>query len=73
MLINMCKAYRPVPINILINGTIFCIALYTGTEGIIAGMKTLKVEQGLAVELPPTVTCLIALQIVATIAMITRA
>ena len=53
ILINMCKAYRPVPINILINGTIFCIALYTGTEGIIAGMKTLKVEQGLAVELPP--------------------
>ena len=48
----MCKSYKPVPINILINGTIFCIALYTSTEGIIAGMKTLKVEQGLSVELP---------------------
>ncbi len=49
---NLCKAYRPVPINVLINGTILCIALYTGTEGVIASFKTLKVEQGLAVELP---------------------
>ena len=40
---NMCKAYRPAPINVLINGAILCIAVYTGTEGVIASFKTLKV------------------------------
>lgn len=52
ILVNACKQYRQVPISILINGMIFCTAIYTGTEGIIASIKTLRIEQGLAVELP---------------------
>lgn len=44
--------YRTVPIDILINITIACVAIYTGTEGIIASLKTLSLEAGLSVELP---------------------
>lgn len=46
------KNFKSVPTNILINFTIVCTALYTSTEGAIASLKTLKLEEGLAVELP---------------------
>lgn len=46
------KAYKAVPTSILINFTIICTAIYTSTEGLIASLKTLKLEEGLAVELP---------------------
>lgn len=46
------SAYRGLPIELLVNGTIFCIALYTGTEGFIAGIKTLNISAGMCVELP---------------------
>lgn len=45
-------AYKAIPINVLMNFTIICTAIYTSTEGIIASLKTLKVEAGLAIELP---------------------
>lgn len=46
------KVFKDVPTNILINFTIVCTAIYTSTEGAIASLRTLKVEEGLAVELP---------------------
>lgn len=49
---GMCKVFKGVPTDILINFTIVCTALYTSTEGVIASLRTLKVEEGLAVELP---------------------
>ena len=45
------KNFKSVPTHILINFTIVCTALYTSTEGAIASLKTLKLEEGLAVEL----------------------
>ena len=44
--------YKNIPIDVLINFTIICTAIYTSTEGIIASLKTLKVEAGVAIELP---------------------
>lgn len=52
LLSMIMSVYRGLPIELLVNGTIFCIALYTGTEGFIAGIKTLNISQGLCVELP---------------------
>lgn len=49
---GISSMYKDIPINILMNFTIICTAIYTTTEGIIASLKTLKVEPGLAVELP---------------------
>ena len=49
---SMVAKYRGLPLGMLINGTIFCIALYTSAEGIIAGLKTLNVPAGLCIELP---------------------
>lgn len=49
---GLCKVFKSVPTDILINFTIVCTAIYTGTEGIIASLRTLKVDAGLAVELP---------------------
>lgn len=49
---SLTSVYKTIPINILINFTIICTAIYTSTEGIIASLKTLKVEPGLSVELP---------------------
>lgn len=49
---GICRVFKSVPTDILINFTIVCTALYTGTEGIIASLRTLKVESGLAVRLP---------------------
>ena len=46
------KSFKSVPTHILINFTILCTAIYTSTEGVIASLKTLKVDEGLAVELP---------------------
>ena len=44
--------YKSVPVHVLINITIICMAVYTGTEGIIAGLKTLQLDKGMCVELP---------------------
>lgn len=52
LLTSMLAKYRGLPISMLINGTIFCIAIYTSTEGVIAGIKTLNVPAGLSIELP---------------------
>lgn len=49
---GICKVFKSVPTDILINFTIVCTTLYTGTEGIIASLRTLKVDSGLAVRLP---------------------
>ena len=49
---GMTSVYKTMPINVLINFTIICTAIYTSTEGIIASLKTLKVEPGISVELP---------------------
>jgi len=49
---GICKVVKSVPTNILINFTIVCTAIYTSTEGVIASLRTLKVEEGLAVQLP---------------------
>lgn len=49
---GISAAYKAVPISILMNFTIICTAIYTSTEGIIASLKTLKLEPGLSVELP---------------------
>ena len=49
---SMVAKYRGLPLEMLINGSIFCIALYTGTEGLIASLKTLNVSAGLSIELP---------------------
>jgi hypothetical protein len=49
---NIYKTYRSIPIDILMNLTIVCTGLYTGTEGAIATLKTLQVEKGFYVELP---------------------
>lgn len=49
---GISKVFRAIPTSILINFTIICTAIYTGTEGIIASLRTLKVEEGIAVELP---------------------
>lgn len=46
------RVFKAVPTHILINFTIICTAIYTSTEGVIASLRTLKVEEGLAVELP---------------------
>ena len=52
LITSMVAKYRGLPVNVLINGTIFCIAIYTSTEGIIAGLKTLNLPAGLSIELP---------------------
>lgn len=52
LIASITMKYRGLPLKMLVNGTIFCIALYTGTEGYIAGMKTLNVSAGLSIELP---------------------
>lgn len=44
--------YKKLPIDILINGTLFCTAIYTGAEGLIAGLKTFNLDNNIAVELP---------------------
>lgn len=44
--------YKSVPVHVLINITIICMAVYTGTEGLIAGLKTLQLDKGMCVELP---------------------
>lgn len=49
---SICGMYRAMPIDTLITLQILCTALYTGTEGIIAGLKTFNVDNNLAVELP---------------------
>lgn len=49
---GVAAMYKSIPIDILINFTIICTAIYTSTEGIIASLKTLKVEPGVAIELP---------------------
>lgn len=49
---SICKVYREMPIVVVINGQIFCTALYTGAEGAIASLKTLQVDNNLAIELP---------------------
>lgn len=46
------ESYRELPIELLINGSIFLVAIYTGAEGVIAGMKTLNIPAGLCIELP---------------------
>lgn len=53
MLQNICKTYRSIPIDQLINFTIICTAIYTGTEGAIAGLKTINMSEGIVIELPP--------------------
>lgn len=49
---GMCKVFKSVPTDILINFTILCTAVYTSTEGVIASLRTLNVAEGLSVELP---------------------
>ena len=49
---GICRVFKSVPTDILINFTILCTAVYTSTEGIIASLKTIKLDEGLAVELP---------------------
>lgn len=49
---GICRTVKVVPTDILINFTILCTAVYTVTEGIIASLRTLKVEAGIAIELP---------------------
>ena len=49
---NILRFYKSVPIDILVNFTILGVALYTGTEGTIASIKTLKLDEGTVVKLP---------------------
>ena len=49
---SLLKKNRDIPINVLINFTIVCTTIYTSTEGVIAGLKTINLKPGLIVELP---------------------
>ena len=50
--INFIERYRKIPFDILVIGNIFCTALYAGAEGLISSFKTLKVPEGMCIELP---------------------
>ena len=50
--INFVDQYRKLPFDILVIGNIFCTALYAGAEGLISSFKTLKVPEGMCIELP---------------------
>lgn len=50
--INFIEHYRKIPFDILVLGNIFCTVLYTGAEGLISSFKTLKVPEGICIELP---------------------
>ena len=50
--INFIDQYRKLPFDILVFGNIFCTALYAGAEGLISSFKTLKVPEGMCIELP---------------------
>lgn len=43
---------RKFPTDLLIDFTLLCTAVYTGTEGVIASLKTLNVGDGVVVQLP---------------------
>ena len=50
--INFIEHYRKIPFDILVMGNIFCTALYAGAEGLVSSLKTLKVPEGMSIELP---------------------
>lgn len=43
---------KKIPTDILIDATLLCTAFYTGTEGVIASLKTLNAGEGIVVQLP---------------------